>query len=363
MAPVQRTGRPLPPGVGLNHAACGGIFCPATIPQQDGSLRFTYQPPRELGPDWQAFDRAHEHDCLVKVPRSAATKRSRFDQSIYGIEKCVRDGEEDKGRRLRIREKIEGSQVKLDDLKKWFAAESARSPAFAKLFPKDVWQTWSDENNRRKAEKQPPIPLQLPGFAPVRAITVDASKPSYFEPQSLAAHDERGAKNPMERNVALDLYEIPPAKPGGKSKVESRPILHPRFAQMQQRWRELGVEVETPEPLPENAKFIIRVTKQKPICFPLKKTGEFAESWNDAYRRMWVCIKAINTLRKNGRINGAQLELEPAEFLNAKLDTDDQGYVIRPGSRLFGLKLKLVYKLQNESLLTLIRLNEQLRRT
>lgn len=341
----------IPPGPGLNHAACGGIFCTTATRQTDGSLRFIYQPPRELGPDWQAFDRAHEHDCLVKVPRSASTKRSRFDQSIYGIEPALRDGED--RLRLRIREQIIAPNIKIADLEKWFAAESARSPAFAKLFPEKMWQGWINENVRRKANGEPALPLELPGFAPVRAISVDASKPSFFDPRSLASHDSgRGAKSPVERNFALDLFEVPPPKDGGKTEIVSRPILHPRFARMQARWRELDVEVEAPAPLPANAKRVARVTKSTRLCLPLKRDGAIAASWDDAYRRVWAGVTALNT--------SGQIEMKPVEFQPAEFDLDNAGAISRPDSRLFGLKLKSVYKLQNESLLALIRLNAQL---
>jgi hypothetical protein len=243
-----------------------------------------------------------------------------------------------------------GQPVK--DIEKWFLAESARSPAFRHLLPEKLWRRWLTENAERKERGESPLPLQLAGFAPIRAISIDASKTRFFNPASLAAHGTRGAKNPIERNVALELYEVPPLRPGGKSKVLGRPKLHPRFAAMQQRWRDLGYEVPDLDPLPEGARLLFCITKERPLCLPLTRDGEIADAWDSAYKRLWVSVTAI---KESGKI-----EMRPVEFLQSELETDKAGYVSRPGSRLFGTKIKEVYTLQGQSLLALMQLNLQL---
>lgn len=237
----------------------------------------------------------------------------------------------------------------MKDAAKWFAAESQRSPAFAKLFPERIWREWLVENDRRRAAKEEPSPLAVPGFAPVRAISVDGSKPVFFDAWSLAAHGSRGAKNPTERNVAIDLYECPPRKFGGKPKVVSRPVLHPRFATMPEKWRALGHLVPEAAPLPSGARFVARITKRFPLCLPLDREGEIVEKWEDAYRRVWFIPTALKT--------DGHVKLAPAEFIPEKLPTAADGGIDRDGSRLFGLKLKSGYAPINEGLLTLLRLN------
>ena len=352
----------IPPGVGLNSAAHGGIFVTEDQRMPGGSMVTTYRPPAALGPDWQAFDRAHTHDCLVARPKPSASKTSRFDASIYGIEKQVftgKGGRPEKGHRLRIREAITQGGWPVNDAEKWLAAAARKSPAFARNFPEKLWRTWLEDNSRIKEENirrkktgeppRPPAPLRAASSsAPMRALTVAASKPEFFDSSTLVPHDQRGAKNPVERNIALELFEGTDAK--GRKKVYSRTVLHPRLAALHDQWRQRGFEVPGTEPLPSGAHRVARVAKGDVLCLPLRKDGELATNPEEAYRRVWYLVTALNT--------GGQIEMKPAEFNPAELSGDEDGTVTREGSRLFGLRLKPVFRAQNESLLKLLRLQQ-----
>ena len=81
----------------------------------------------------------------------------------------------------------------------------------------------------------------------------------------------------------------------------------------------------------------------------LTKTGEVAEDAAHAYASLWCHVTALKT--------SGQVAMQPAEFNPKELKTDDDGVVIREGSRLFGLRIKDVYKFQNESLLRILTRN------
>jgi len=345
----------IPPGIGLNSAAFGGIFSTAVQRRSNGNVQFAYRPPVELGPDWQKFAQVHAEHCLVKHPKSSASKSSRYDETIYGIEKRIRqksDGKPEQDHRLRVREAITNAGWPVNDAEKWFLAESQRSPAFAKLFPEKIWREWLTENARRKAEYEKPEPLVVPGFAAVRAITVDASKPQFFDALTLAAHGPHGAKNPAgERNIAVRLYEYSKvtAKGTTKTEVESRTVIHPRLIAQQAKWQAAGWVLPESKPLPVGAQLVATVTKSTVLLLPLDRAGEIVSSMEQAYAKVWCKPTALKS--------SDQVELRPVEFLADKIEIDADGAISRPGSRLFGLKLKQVYKLQNKSLLVLVRLN------
>jgi hypothetical protein len=342
----------IPPGVGLNSAAFGGIFVTRDQRQEDGTWATLYRPPAEIGPDWRAYERAHEHDCLVKRPRSRASKSKRFDDTIYGIEKVLRKGRHgnvEQDLRLRVREVITdangGWPVK--DAEKWFLAAAQRSPAFAKMFPEEHWRQWLAENARRKAEGEPSLSLVAAGAGAVRAISVDASKPEFFDPGTLSIHGERGAKNPTERNIALDLFEC--AMANGRKRVISRVVTHPRLKKMRARWKELGLPIADSDGLPSGVQRIARVVKGDVLCLPLMRDGEIARSYENAYRRVWFHVTALKT--------SGQVQLMLAEFVTKDLKVGEDGSVDRTGSRLYGLRIKDVYAVQNETLVRILRLN------
>jgi len=71
----------IPPGKGLQHVRCGGIFERAGV-DEHGNIAMRALP--GLGPDLLGFEKAHEADCLVIKPMPRKTKKSRFQQTIYG---------------------------------------------------------------------------------------------------------------------------------------------------------------------------------------------------------------------------------------------------------------------------------------
>lgn len=341
----------IPPGPGLNSAAFGGIFVTADRRDPDGNLVTSYRPPAPLGPDWQSFAQAHQHNCLVQRPRSRSPKTKRFDETIYGLERNVRTdakGKLEKAPRLRIREVLTAGGWPVPDAEKWLLAADRRDPGFGKLLPEPVWRAWLEENARRQAAgEDQPMPLMLPGQAPIRALRVDASKPQFLDVSSLAAHGERGAKNPTERNLALDLYSYQDSK--GRTKIITRAVSHPRALQFSKAWQAQGFELPDETSLPDGAQRVARVMKGDLLCLPLSKDGSIATDFDQAYSRVWCHITALKT--------SGQIETRPTEFLPKELKIDTDGIVIKNGSRLFGQRMKGVYKFQNESLLNLLRLN------
>ena len=336
----------IPPGIGLNSVGFGGIFETTERQLPDGSRMTSYAPPAALGPDWRAFDAAHKYDCLILRPRSRAPKTKRFDETIYGIEREVRNdkkGKPEKGPRLRVREVITSGGWPVPDAEKWFLAAEKRHADFASLFPEKLWRAWLEENAQLKASgSNEPKPLQFPGHAPVRTLRVDASKPQFFDPSAVAAHGTGGVKNPTERNLALDLYTYTTAN--GKTKVVTRAVPHPRFKKLQAKWVELGQQLIELEPLPEGSKRVARFTKGQLFLVPLSKNGEIALDLDCAYARVWCHITALKS--------DGQVVFNFTEFNVSEIKTDKNGIVVKEGSRLYGLKLK-DYRASGDSLLNL----------
>ncbi|MBM3843965.1 MAG: hypothetical protein FJ397_12010 [Verrucomicrobia bacterium] len=338
----------IPPGSGLNTVALGGIFETVLLKQQGGGLAPAYRPLRALGPDWRAFDAAHKDSCLVQYPRSSAPKKARFDTTVYGVEASPRtlpDGTSERAPRLRVREVITSGGWPVKDAEKWFAECSARSPAFAAAFPERKWRAWIEENTRRNKEKREPLPLDNPGGGTVRAVSVDASKPSFFAPDAVALHDPAGVKNPIEKNLAVELFET--TRASGLKQIKSRIISHPRFALLRRTWEKKGIATSPDDPLPPGLKPLARLKKGDLLRVPLLRDGEIAESDGESYVKLWVRVTSI---KSNGTV-----EAKPCEYLLEQMELDAGGSVNREGARLFGARIKKVYPFQNASLLHVIR--------
>ena len=338
----------IPPGSGLNTVALGGIFETVLLKQPGGGLAPAYRPLRVLGPDWRAFDAAHRESCLVQYPRSSAPKKARFDTTVYGVEASPRtlpDGTSERAPRLRVREVITSGGWPVNDAEKWFAECSARSPAFAAAFPEAKWRAWIEENTRRKAEGREPLPLANPGGGFVRAISIDGSKARFFAPDSVALHEPDGVKIPIEKNLAVELFET--TRANGLKQIKSRIISHPRFALLRRTWEEKGIATSPDDPLPPGVKPLARVKKGDLLRLPLLRDGEIAESVGEGYIKLWVQVSAI---KSNGTVAA-----RPCEFRLEDLETDDGGSVCRAGSRLFGAKVRDLYTFQNASLLHAVR--------
>jgi hypothetical protein len=339
----------IPPGSGLNTVALGGIFETVLLKQPGGGLAPAYRPLRVLGPDWRAFDAAHRESCLVQYPRSSASKKARFDTTVYGVEASPRtlpDGTSERAPRLRVREVITSGGWPVNDAEKWFAECAARSPAFAAAFPEAKWRGWIEENTRRKAEGREPLPLDNPGGGTVRAVSVDASKPSFFAPESVALHEPAGVKNPKLRNYALELYETRDAK--GHSKVGSRVIPHPRLKVLGRKWEARGLFVPATDPLPPGATALGRIRKDDRLRLPWSRDGGISKSDADAHLQLWVRVSAIES--------SGTIKTELCEFLAQDIECDAEGFVVREGSRLFGTCLKKIVKISSPpNLLRLLR--------
>jgi hypothetical protein len=72
----------IPPGKGLNLTNCAGIFFHAGN-NQHGNI--TMQAIPGLGPDLNSFEKATEGQCLVEKKQTNRSKKSRFQQWIYGF--------------------------------------------------------------------------------------------------------------------------------------------------------------------------------------------------------------------------------------------------------------------------------------
>ena len=68
----------IPPGKGLNHVRCHGIFWSET---NRGNIKLLALP--ELGPDLKQFEKETAGLCLVEKIQPAHNKQSRFQQTIY----------------------------------------------------------------------------------------------------------------------------------------------------------------------------------------------------------------------------------------------------------------------------------------
>lgn len=68
----------IPPGKGLNHVRCHGIFWSES---KQGSIKMLALP--ELGPDLKSFEKETAGLCLVDKIQPAHNKQSRFQQTIY----------------------------------------------------------------------------------------------------------------------------------------------------------------------------------------------------------------------------------------------------------------------------------------
>jgi len=72
----------IPPGVGMNSASCGGVF----VEERDsetGGFKASAVP--GLGPDLNTFEKDNASRCLVSRPRQAKSKKSRYNEMIYGL--------------------------------------------------------------------------------------------------------------------------------------------------------------------------------------------------------------------------------------------------------------------------------------
>lgn len=337
----------IPPGGGLNSVEMGGIFETAMVRQPGGGLAPAYRPLKSVGPDWKAFDAVNRDSCLVRYPRSSAPKTKRFDETIYGVEAAARtlpDGSIENAPRLRVREVIAPGGWPADDAEKWFEQCSRRSPEFAALFPESKWRAWIEQNAKRKAEGGDPVPL-ISGGGPVRSVSVDASKPAFFDSQSLAFHAPVGVKNPTERNIAVRLFEF--TTPSGRKRIDSRVVAHPRFKRLQAEWAKRGFPVEADAPLPDGAVEVARVSKGDSLRIPLTREGDVAEDPNAAYSQIWTKVTAIKS--------SGQIEATPSEFSISEIKVNEAGVVTSEGSRIFGLRVRKVYKFQTASLLAVVK--------
>ena len=337
----------IPPGGGLNSAEMGGIFETVMLRQPGGGLAPAYRPLTSVGPDWKAFDQANRDACLVQYPRSSAPKTKRFDETIYGIEPVARtlpDGSTEDAPRLRVREVIAPGGWPADDAEKWFEQCSRRSPEFAAMFPESKWRAWIEQNAKRKAEGGDPVPL-ISGGGPVRSVSVDASKPAFFDSQSLAFHAPVGVKNPTERNIAVRLFEF--TTPSGRKRIDSRVVAHPRFKRLQAEWVKRGFPVEADAPLPDGAVEVARVSKGDSLRIPLTREGDVAEDPNAAYSQIWAKVTAIKS--------SGQIEATPSEFSISEIKVNEAGVVTSEGSRIFGLRVRKVYRFQTASLLAVVK--------
>jgi hypothetical protein len=337
----------IPPGGGLNSVEMGGIFETVMLRQPAGGLAPAYRPLKGVGPDWKAFDQANRDACLVRYPRSSAPKTKRFDETIYGIEPAARtlpDGSTEDGRRLRVREVIAPGGWPADDAEKWFEQCSRRSPEFAAMFPESKWRSWIEENARRKAEGVNPVTLVAGGGA-VRALSVNAIKQTYFDPGVLARHFPSGAKIPTEKNIVVRLFEV--TTPNGRKKIESRVVAHPRFRRLRDKWIKGGVSVPPEDPVPAGGVELAKVMKGDLLRIPLTRNGDYADRAEEIFCQVWAKVTALES--------SGTLKARPCEFNVGELKRDPNGVVTIPDSRIFGLKLKEVYKFQNASLLSVYR--------
>lgn len=188
------------------------------------------------------------------------------------------------------------------------------------------------------------MPL-ISGGGPVRAVSVDASKPAFFEPQSLAFHSPAGAKNPTERNIAVRLFEI--TNPAGKKRIVSRVAAHPRFKHLQAGWAKRGFAISAEDPLPSGAAEVARVSKGDLLRLPLTRDGNVASEASATYRHVWAVVTALKS--------SGSIRVRPCEFVLSEIKKDAGGAIDVPDSRLFGLKVKDDYTFQNASLLEVVR--------
>jgi hypothetical protein len=179
----------------------------------------------------------------------------------------------------------------------------------------------------------------------VRAVSIDGSKARFFAPDSVALHEPDGVKIPIEKNLAVELFET--TRANGLKQIKSRIISHPRFALLRRTWEEKGIATSPDDPLPPGVKPLARLKKGDLLRLPLLRDGEIAESVGEGYIKLWVQVSAI---KSNGVV-----EAKPCEYLLEQMELDAGGSVSREGARLFGARIKKVYAFKNASLLHAVR--------
>jgi hypothetical protein len=274
----------IPPGVGLNSTACGGIFFREI--NEDGCLVVRALP--GLLPDLQPFEASQQNRCLVHKPKQKKSKAKRTEETIYNLPEAdpLKQG------KLRSREPLVDAQIS-EKSKFQTAAQNVESLLknsgipISKLPPKRIEQ-WAASDGS--------TPLRLLDGTPVFRIPVEADQP---HPTSLVPHKDRSGKviGCKVFRECFYRHEIWRGEKNGRPDFFRLLLPHPRNLQAYQK--RTGHPWEPEEKPPQGYEKFGHFQKDDLVLLPLDANGNYCKWGQEGTYHLWY---RVGSLKQNLQI-------------------------------------------------------------
>lgn len=284
----------VPPGLGMNNVACGGIFRFGR--QKDGTLKGEAM--AGLLPDLKKFEKDHQQVCLVNKPKQTKSKAKRTKETIYNLPSA----DPLKDNKLRVRTALDPAAMKATDF-------DARSTGITpESLPGKVVTEWIKKNGE--------APLVLRDGTPVKRIMVEgnAQAPSSLVPHRNHENKIIGCKVYIDASDTCEIWQgVKKGKDGkpmldksGKPVAEYRSILIPPQRNQKSYEKLFGKKWQPDENLDKDFKRIGQIRKGDVVLIPMDAKGEICQPGEKPVYELWYRAVSLKT--------AGEITFAPAEF-------------------------------------------------